>query len=212
MPQILSLTLDIICGICWLLAYIFIIIRGFRDKTYGMPFLALAFNISWELIFSTVLNDGAFIYSVVTRACVVFDVVILFTYFKYGIKEWPKRLSPALFYPFSIFVLVATFVFVYLWCKTIDINGVYIAFVQNLMMSLLFINMLNNRRSLAGQSFGIALTKMIGTLAATLTFFFLHIKFIVFIGGLIFLTDMVYLLMVVNEGRLVWPFRLKLRS
>ena len=212
MPHLLGLTLDIICGVSWMLCYSFIIIRGFRDKTYGMPFLALAFNISWELLFATVLNDGKFIYTVVARACVVLDLVILFTYFKYGIKEWPRRLSPKFFYPFSIAVLGLTLAFIYLWCKTIDPSGTYMAYIQNLMMSLLFINMLNNRSSLAGQSVGIAFTKMIGTLAATLVYLYLRMKFIVFAGGLIFCLDMIYLLMVFNEGRLVWPFRLKLRS
>jgi len=212
MPHQLGLTLDIICGVSWMLCYSFIILRGFKDKTYGMPFLALAFNLSWELLFATVLNDGKFIYSVVTRACVVLDVLILFTYFKYGIKEWPRRLSRHLFYPFSIFVLVTTFAFIYLWCKALDPTGTYMAYIQNLMMSLLFINMLNKRGSLAGQSVGIAFTKMVGTLAATLVFLYLRMKFIVFAGGLIFCLDLVYLLMVFNEGRLVWPFRLKLRS
>jgi hypothetical protein len=39
-----------------------------------------------------------------------------------------------------------------------------------------------------------------------------RVKFIVFTGGLCLTFDIIYLLLVLNEGRLVWPFRLKLRS
>jgi hypothetical protein len=212
MPHFLSLSLDITCGVSWMLAYIFIIIRGIREKTYGMPFLALAFNICWEVLFATVFNNGMFIYEVVTRICVVFDLIILFTYFKYGIREWPTRLNKNLFYPFSILVLVVTFGFIYLWCRAVDPTGTYMAYIQNLMMSLLFINMLNKRNGLKGQSAGIAFTKMTGTLAATLGFVYLRMKFVTFTGALIFLLDMVYLLMVVNQGRLVWPIRVKLKA
>src|SRR5690554_7553597 len=41
-------------GIFWLLVYIEIIRKGFKDKTYGMPLAALLVNISWEFISSFV--------------------------------------------------------------------------------------------------------------------------------------------------------------
>jgi hypothetical protein len=44
--------LKISSGIFWSLAYIFIIVRGFKDRTPGIPVLALCANISWEFIFS----------------------------------------------------------------------------------------------------------------------------------------------------------------
>ena len=44
--------LMIIGGIFWSLTYILIIRRGFIEKTYGMPLIALCANISWEAIFS----------------------------------------------------------------------------------------------------------------------------------------------------------------
>ena len=51
-----------------------------------------------------------------------------------------------------------------------DWGGVYAAFGQNLMMSVLFITMLYRRRSLRGQSRGIALCKLLGTALASLAF------------------------------------------
>jgi uncharacterized membrane protein YfcA len=53
-----------------------------------------------------------------------------------------------------------------------DFDGVYSAFGQNLMMSILFIAMLRSRGSLRGQSVGIALLKMGGTALASFAFYF----------------------------------------
>src|SRR5690606_39450863 len=38
-------------GLFWLLAYLFIIYRGFKDLTYGMPIVAFVGNIAWEFIY-----------------------------------------------------------------------------------------------------------------------------------------------------------------
>ena len=43
-----SLVLAGISGICWTIVYIECIRLGFRQKTYAMPFWALALNIAWE--------------------------------------------------------------------------------------------------------------------------------------------------------------------
>ena len=38
-------------GVFWLVAYILIIYRGFKDQSYGMPVVAFIGNIAWEFIF-----------------------------------------------------------------------------------------------------------------------------------------------------------------
>jgi hypothetical protein len=52
-----------------------------------------------------------------------------------------------------------------------DWQGAYAAFGQNLMMSVLFIAMFLNRGGLRGQSFNIALLKMLGTGVSSLAFY-----------------------------------------
>ncbi len=52
-----------------------------------------------------------------------------------------------------------------------DIAGKYAAFSQNLMMSGLFIALLLQRGNLSGQSMGIAVCKMIGTIFAAVGFY-----------------------------------------
>jgi hypothetical protein len=35
----------------WVLAYIFIFVKGFQDKSYGIPAVAITLNFTWEFIF-----------------------------------------------------------------------------------------------------------------------------------------------------------------
>src|ERR1700741_426005 len=39
-------------GVLWTIAYIMIIWRSYKDKTYGVPFVAICTNISWEFVFT----------------------------------------------------------------------------------------------------------------------------------------------------------------
>jgi hypothetical protein len=202
-----------VSGTAWSVAYIFIIIRGFQDKTYGMPFISLAFNISWEFLFSTIFSDGNRVHQSVNMAWFLLDIGILFTYFRYGLYDWPRRISTKFFYPYSIFVIGMAYTIIYFATKELhDVYGAYMAYIMNLAMSVLYINMINTRGNLSGQSSGIAVAKLVGTLASTILFYTWRVKFIVFTGGLCLTFDIIYLLLVLNEGRLVWPFRLKLRS
>jgi hypothetical protein len=213
MSELLNMTFTVVIGTSWTLAYILIIVQSFRDKTYGMPFLALSFNLCWEILFSTILWDGKLAHLIIYGTWAVLDIFILAAYLRYGIKEWPRRISPNYFYPFSIMVLVGTFVFIYFLCTEIhDVGGNYMAYIQNTMMSVLFINMLNNRGNIKGQSAWIAFFKMLGTGVATLFFFMIRVKSLTTIGSLIFSFDFIYLVMVLNHGRLMWPIRLKLRA
>ena len=209
----LQYTLTVVTAVSWTLTYILIIIRSFRDKAYGMPFVALSFNIGWELLFSTVLRDGVRLHEVTNIAWAALDGVILVAYLRFGQAESPFPNSRPLFYLYSFFILLATTGFIYFLCREIhDVYGILMAHIQNLMMSVLFIDLLLRRGTTAGQSVGIAVTKMIGTLSITIMYMYWHMRFLCFTGILIFFFDMVYLLMLVNNGRLVWPIRLKLRS
>jgi hypothetical protein len=43
-----------ISGICWTVVYLDCIRLGFKQKTYAMPFWALALNIAWETVHSVI--------------------------------------------------------------------------------------------------------------------------------------------------------------
>ena len=158
-------------GVLWTLAYLLMIRRGFLDRTYGMPLVALCANLSWEFIF-------AFVYphDLPQRAVDVvwftLDLVILLQVLIYGPREFadlPRRA----FYAMLGLALATSFCAVLTLTNEFDdFDGVYSAFGQNLMMSVLFIAMLRSRGSLGGQSVPIALLKMGGTALASYAFYF----------------------------------------
>ncbi len=158
-------------GVLWTLAYLLMIRRGFLDRTYGMPLVALCANLSWELIFSFVYP-----HDLPQRAVNVvwfsFDLVILLQLILYGPREFAD-LSRRAFYALFALALATSFGAVLSVTLALDdFDGAYSAFGQNLMMSVLFLAMLYSRRSLRGQSVSIALLKMGGTALASFAFYF----------------------------------------
>ena len=96
-----------ISGICWTIVYIESIRLGFKHKTYAMPFWALALNIAWETVHSILgyKIEGITIQVIFNAVWCLFDVGILYTYFKYGQKYFPEFLSKNTFILWSIIVL-----------------------------------------------------------------------------------------------------------
>jgi hypothetical protein len=196
--------LTLLSGLCWTGVYILIIVRSYKDKIYGMPYWALAFNFSWEFIFSFLLSihsPDQQLQLFVNRVWLLFDLFIFVSYFRYGQKEWPANLPRWLFYPYSLLVLLTGFFFVYLISVELDHSqGTYAAFIQNLMMSWLFILMLQRRNSMAGQSIAIAALKLVGTLAPTLIYG-AKSSFVLFLGAGCFVADVIYLVMLIDLRR-----------
>ena len=157
-------------GAFWTLTYVLIIWRGFLDNTYGMPLVALCANVSWEFIFSFLYPHGP-IQRPVNIVWFSLDLIIMVQLLWYGPREFvdlPKRV----FYAMFGLALVASFCAVLsVTYEFADWDGAYSAFGQNLLMSALFLAMLRARRSLRGQSVSIALSKMVGTVLASVAFY-----------------------------------------
>ena len=204
MDKLTNDVLTITSGLCWTLVYVLIIIRSYRDKIYGMPFWALAFNLSWELIFSFLLlptSPDLQLQLWINRVWLLFDVALLVAYFKWGRKEWSTTMPMLFFYGYSLLVIITGFFFVYLLSVELDHSqGMYAAFIQNLMMSWLFIRMVQRRKSTAGQSIGIAVLKLIGTLAPTIIYG-AKSPFVMFLGLSCFVADAIYLFLLIRVRR-----------
>jgi len=156
-------------GAFWSATYILIIRRGFKDKTFGMPMAALCANISWEAIFAFYTpHDAPQLY--VNYIWFALDSVIVFQFLKYGRKEFPKITRWQFFGVFALGLSIAIPIIISVNTEFDDASGAYAAFGQNLMMSVLFVTMLINR-GINGQSFYIALFKMIGTGLSSYAFF-----------------------------------------
>jgi hypothetical protein len=183
-------------GLFWLIAYLLIIRVGFRDKTYGMPVVAFIGNFAWEIIYGLGLEPvcpltwsscPAPVIQARNAVWLIFDALILYTILKFGRRYF----SGALYKYFAPIVLggvaVAGLIIYFIvneyyihnaWGVTVgpgvpeflpltlqggsDVTG----FGLNLIMSILFIFMLERRGSLEGQSLGIAVSKWLGTLFA----------------------------------------------
>ena len=157
-------------GLFWSATYILIIRRGFKDKTFGIPMAALCANISWEAIFAFISpHDVPQLY--VNYIWFSLDVVIVMQFLKYGKKEFPNIPRWQLYAVFALGISIAVPMILSVNYELEDNVGAYAAFGQNLMMSVLFVTMLINRKGIGGQSFYIALFKMIGTGLSSLAFY-----------------------------------------
>jgi hypothetical protein len=171
--ETIKLILTLISGICWTVVYTDGIRLGIKDRSYAIPFYALALNFTWELLHTIYGFQTGVSVQVVINACwFVFDVGILFTYFKYGRKYFPHNLPAGAFISWSILGLVTAFCVEFAFIREfgVAVGAGYSAFLQNLLMSVLFIDMLVKRRSREGQSLNIAINKWLGTLAPTILF------------------------------------------
>ena len=161
--------ISVIGGMFWILTYIFLISKGFKDKTYGMPLIALCANISWEFMFTFVFPYGP-PQSYINYLWFGLDTLVVVQFLKYGKNElnWS---SSKLYKVFTV-LLASEFSIILVGSIAIsDFRGIYSAFGQNLVMSLLFIIMLSKRNGLKGQSIYIAIFKMLGTGLTSLHFY-----------------------------------------
>src|SRR5215471_6366059 len=178
----IKIALTLISGVCWTIVYIDGIRIGFRDKSYAIPFYAVALNFAWELLYTYFgfRTNGVTVQNVFNSVWFAFDVGILYTYFKFGRKYFVSlRDQPAIaggsdksFIAWSILGLVTAFAVQYAFRREFGVSkaAAYSAFPQNLIMSILFIGMLAKRGSREGQSLTIAINKWLGTLAPTILY------------------------------------------
>jgi hypothetical protein len=203
----MDLFLTAISGIAWTVVYIEAIRLGFRYKTYAMPIAALGLNIAWEWTYAVQgLASDPQLQAWVNLVWALADVVIVVTFFRFGRKELPGFVSRPLFIAWGAAIILSSFLVQWLFIVefgTADHKAAtYSAFLQNLLMSGLFIAMFVARRGPRGQSLVIGIAKWLGTLAPTILFGFLADSlFVIGIGLLCSVFDLAYI------GLLLWARR-----
>ena len=203
MNSTLALILQLGCALFWVLAYILIILRSFKDKSYGMPLVALCANISWEFIFSFILPLPA-----PQRYIVILwfglDLIILLQFLLFGKSNFIEGFYKKIFYPLFLLTLISSFLTILLITQEFkDYIGMYTAFGQNLLMSVLFINLLVRRNSTEGQSIAIAISKLIGTLFAAILFYlYQRSALIIFFSMLTLFFDLAYIIILYNAKKI----------
>ena len=184
-------------ALTWLPAYILIARRGFLDRSYGMPIVAMLGNWPWEWIFGLDLASPCPIVwqtcperplQLANLACMFLDAFIVYTIFKFGRDKFSNPFIRKYYYPILIFGLAASFAIQYTFITEVgfpnihhlmvngqipaflpgDSGGSYSAYLLTFVMGILFILMLTERNSLEGQSFMIAMAMLLGNAAAFL--------------------------------------------
>lgn len=172
---------SLISGICWTIVYVCTVYRGFKDKSYGMPLVALALNFTWEFTYSFLFppSESSIGLTIINTIWCIFDAGIVYTYFKNGHKYFEESygMKKSTFYAVSVLAFFLCFGIMYQGATffadlpyfkgdTFEV-GKFIANYQNAAMSCLFVNMFLTRKkaghSVEGLSFYAAVFKMIGT-------------------------------------------------
>lgn len=157
------------CVIAWLFAYIGIIWRGFKDRSFGMPVTALSANISWEAIYSFIYEPFGDYLHVLSIPWFLLDIPIALQCFIYGENDFDAQFIKKNFRLIFLAAIAIAFpINLMAFYEFHDPEGEYTGFGINFMMSILFVSMLLRRDSIYGQSLYIAIFKWLGTLFAFL--------------------------------------------
>ncbi len=196
------LALTLLSGIAWTVVYVVAIRIGFQQRTYAIPAAALALNIAWESIYGIHgLTTNLSVQTFINLTWATADLLIIYTFLRYGRREMPPFVTQPMFIAWSVLIFATAYIIQ--WLLIVEFGSAeapkYAAFLQNLLMSGLFIAMFVARQGARGQSIVIAVAKWIGTLAPTITFGALAgSAFILGVGILCSVFDLAYL------GLLLW--------
>lgn len=161
----------------WTACYYAIVRQCFRDKTYGVPIVNTALNISWEFIFAFELFGPlpSFYFPLRWghRFWLIFDVFNIIQILKYGKAVQTSNWSKRHFYQIVAVTFVGCGPAIYLFMDYFnDVMGVGSAMLIDLVMAVLFIRLYTTATAdLRGLSYPAAWYRLIGD---TASFVFLY--------------------------------------
>lgn len=160
MPLALVAPLFLIFNVSWIALYVLVIRRGFLDKTFGIPLVALAVNFSWDVIntFVSPSPDGQAIFNFVF---IVLEIVIIYQLLRFWQTEI-TNMPPAHFYFWSVIALVMSLVLIHAAQVEFQGTGERSGYADTFLSSAFFVAMIYMRRDLGGQSLYIGLLKLVG--------------------------------------------------
>ncbi|MFP3460846.1 hypothetical protein R5O87_08370 [Arthrobacter globiformis] len=199
------LFLTIVSGVAWTVVYAEAIRLGFRQRTYAIPAAALALNFAWEAIYALrSVATGVSAQGVFNIVWGLADVLIVYTFLRFGRAELPSWVTRPLFLAWAVLLGATSFAVQLLFVAEFgwDDATKYAAFLQNLLMSGLFIAMFVSRGGARGQSLVIAVAKWIGTLAPTIVYGgYGNSPLILGLGTLCSVFDLAYIALLWRAGR-----------
>lgn len=162
-PQVQQIS-QLVALVAWTLAYALMARRGLKDKTFGMPILALAIDISWEFYFT--FFSG---WPIPQRAPAAFwfalNLGVLYTVYRYGRDDFEWPLLRRWFGTVVSLSLGIAFFLLYNFVQAFDDHyGALSASFAMLVYTTLLPVMLIRRNSIRGQSIYIAILILVGDL------------------------------------------------
>lgn len=153
---------QLIAMLSWTLVYALMVKRGIQDKTFGMPIIALAIDLSWEF-YNTFLVGIPIPQRIPAASWFALNLGVLYTCYRYGRNDFDWPLLKRWFRTLLSVTLVVAFFLVYNFIEAFgDHYGALSASFAMIVYSTLLPVMLMRRNSLAGQSLYIALLILIG--------------------------------------------------
>src|SRR5580700_4274656 len=151
----------------WVLTYGLIIHQCFRDRSYGLPLVAICLNISWEFLASWVWPNPVPLWHAFDRAWFFVDLVVVYQLLRHGrgLQRVPEVRRH--FYAIVAVTVVASGIGLHtFYLQYRDILGLVSAFIINLIMNVAFIPFFLERRRQGGRGLSVAAAwcKLVGTL------------------------------------------------
>lgn len=181
----------------WLVGYLGAVWVGFRHKTYGVPLLAVAFNFSYEIVLAWFfLVEKVSFFRTMFAAWAIVDLGVMLTILLYAHHDKTLNLKRWQVYLIVLpsFVIFGLF---HWWCASVygpKDAAFYPAYVENILMSFLFIGLAIRRHGSYGQSFILAWGKFIGTAGMTVLYGIIFGRsYALICGSFVFVLDIVYL-------------------
>ncbi|KAI0190486.1 hypothetical protein EV127DRAFT_430403 [Xylaria flabelliformis] len=160
-------------GLLWTIAYVLYIVQARRDKSYGMPLVALCANIGWELAYG-VFYPLSYIETATFILWVFIDFGIIHATVKSGVEQW--RHAPAVGRNLAAVVGLGCVLSLAVHCKFIKMcaSPIEAAFwsgfaCQNL-LGVLSVSQIVSRANTSGHSRTIWLCRWVGSSLATVVF------------------------------------------
>lgn len=146
----------------WTVVYVLMIRRGIKDKSYGMPVIALCVDIGWETYY-TFFAASPLANKVGVGLYLITDLGVLATCLKYGKSDFDSPMIKKHFNGMVVAALIAGFFVV----RRFDLSfhdpvGAVSATFTTMLLSVSLVAMILRRNSVAGQSFVIGVLILAG--------------------------------------------------
>jgi len=154
----------------WSGCYGFIIVRCFKQKTYGIPVMNACMDIVWETIFTfNLAGEISLPLRIGNAFWMIPDSLIFLQVFLYGANEQRPPWLRKHFRLILILTLAASIYGVreFMW-YTGDVYGVLTSWIMDIMLSTMMLNLFLNRPDMRGIPYAATWFKLLGNIGGAL--------------------------------------------